>query len=218
MKKYFLSVLCIAVLLSTCTLGARADTKEPIDLPTPEMTGGKPLMDALKERKSMREFSAEELPLQVISDMLWAANGINRPSIAHKTAPSAMNMQEIDIYVATKDALYLYDALNNKLVPHLDENIMAATGKQAFVEEAPVNLIFVANLKKMTRLEPAEQKFYAATDTGFISQNVYLFCASAGLATVVRGWIDKPLLAKAMKLGPDQMIVLAQTVGYPKGE
>jgi len=218
MKKYVLSVLCAAVLLSACVLSARAEEKEAITLPGPKMTGGKPLMDALKERQSMREFSAKELPLQVISDMLWAANGINRPSIAHTTAPSARNMQEIDIYVATKNALYLYDALNNKLIPLLNENITAATGKQAFVETAPINLIFVADLKKMAGLEPAAQEFYAATDTGFISQNVYLFCASAGLATVVRGLIDKPVLAKAMKLRPDQMIILAQTVGYPRGE
>jgi len=218
MKKYFLPVLCVVTLLSACASSARADEKEAITLPVPKMTGGKPLMDTLKERKSMREFSAKELPLQVISDMLWAANGINRPSIAHKTAPSARNMQEIDIYVATKNALYLYDALNNKLIPLLNENIMAATGAQAFVEKAPVNLIFVADLTKMAGLEPAAQEFYSATDTGFISQNVYLFCASVGLATVVRGWVDKPLLAKAMKLQPDQMIVLAQTVGYPKDE
>ncbi|NQU73839.1 MAG: SagB/ThcOx family dehydrogenase [Candidatus Omnitrophica bacterium] len=218
MKKYFLSILCAAVLLSACALSARAGEENAINLPAPKMTGGKPLMDALKERKSMREFSAKELPLQVISDMLWAANGINRPAIAHKTAPSALNMQEIDIYVATKHALYLYDAENSALLPILNENIMAATGKQEFVVDAPVNLIFVADLKKMNRLPRAGQEFYAATDTGFISQNVYLFCASVGLATVVRGWIDKPVLAQAMKLRPDQMIILAQTVGYPKDE
>ena len=189
---------------------------KPIKLLAPQTEGGKPLMQALKERKSSREFSSKDLPLQVISDMLWAAYGINRLDSGHRTAPSAMNMQEIDIYVAKADGLYLFDAKANSLIPVLTEDIRALTGKQPFVKDAPINLIYVADLSKMSRLSAGDIDFYAAADTGFISENVYLFCASFELATVVRGMLDKPALAKAMKLRPDQKIILAQTVGYPK--
>jgi nitroreductase len=186
-----------------------------IELPKPQMEGGKPLMAALKDRKTSREFSTEKLPLQVLSNMLWAANGINRPD-GKRTAPTAMNKQEIDIYVALEQGLYLYDAKANTLVPVLAEDVRAATGKQPFVKDAPVNLVFVADYAKMGST-PADQKdFYAATDTGFISQNVYLFCASEGLATVVRGYVDRPICQAAMKLRADQKVILAQTVGYPK--
>jgi nitroreductase len=189
---------------------------KPIKLLAPQMQSGKPLMQALKERKSSREFSPRELPLQVLSDMLWAADGINRPDSAHRTAPSAMNRQEIDIYVAKADGLYLYDAKANMLILVLAGDIRALTGGQPFVKDAPINLIYVADLAKMGNMSAGDIDFTAAADTGFISENVYLFCASSGLATVVRGWIDKPALAQAMKLRPDQKIILAQTVGYPK--
>jgi SagB-type dehydrogenase family enzyme len=144
------------------------------------------------------------------------ASGINRPESAHRTSPSSMNMQEIDIYLAKADGLYLYDAKGNMLTPIVSTDIRALTGSQPFVKDAPVNLIYVADLAKMSRVSAQDADFYAGTDTGFISQNVYLYCASSGLATVVRGSIDKPALAKAMKLRSDQKIILAQTVGYPK--
>jgi len=217
MKKRILSGLSIIfICLFIYSSLANARDIEPIKLLPPELKVGKLLMQALKDRESRRDFSPEEIPLQTLSNLLWAANGINRPAIQHKTAPSAMNMQEIDIYVARKDGLYLFDAENNTLEPILMKNIMAVTGKQAFVEDAPINLIFVADFSKMSRLSGAEKDFYAAIDTGYISQNVYLFCASGNLATVARGWIDKPALAKAMNLRPDQKVILAQTVGYPK--
>ncbi len=217
MKTKLTLVICFAViilLICSCTIYAQ-DIK-PIKLLAVQMEGGKPLMQALKDRKTMREFSSKELPLQVISDMLWAACGINRPDSGHRTAPSAMNMQEIDIYVAKAEGLYLFDAKENILVPVVAEDLRSLTGKQPFVKDAPINLIYVADLSKMSRLSAGGIDFYAASDTGFISENVYLFCASAGLATVVRGSIDKPALAKAMKLRPNQKIILAQTIGYPK--
>jgi SagB-type dehydrogenase family enzyme len=192
-----------------------AGTVKSIELPKPKMEGGKPLMEALKERKTSREFSGEKLPLQVLSNMLWAANGINRPD-GKRTAPTAMNKQEIDVYVAMADGLYLYDAKENKLIGVLAGDIREATGKQPFVKDAPVNLIFVADFAKMGNMSEDQKVFYSATDTGYISQNVYLFCASEGLATVVRGMVDKPALAATMKLKSDQKVILAQTVGYPK--
>ena len=173
-------------------------------------------MEALKERKTSREFSSQELSVEVLSDLLWAACGINRPDSGGRTAPTARNMQEIDVYVAKAEGLYLYDPKANMLIPVLSGDIRAETGSQPFVKDAPVNLIYVADLSKMKGMPDETIDFYAATDTGFISQNVYLFCASAGLATVVRGWVDKPALEKAMKLGPNKKVILAQTVGYPK--
>jgi SagB-type dehydrogenase family enzyme len=211
MKTKLVLILLLALPAFVC-----AQELKPIKLPEPKMQGGMPLMQALKERKSEREFNPRELPLEVISDMLWAASGINRPESAHRTSPSSMNMQEIDIYLAKADGLYLYDAKGNMLTPIVSTDIRALTGSQPFVKDAPVNLIYVADLAKMSRVSAQDADFYAGTDTGFISQNVYLYCASSGLATVVRGSIDKPALAKAMKLRSDQKIILAQTVGYPK--
>jgi len=182
----------------------------------PQTQGGKPLMQALQERKSSRDFSSKELPLQVLSDLLWAAFGINRPDSGGRTAPSAVNVQEIDIYVAKPEGLYVYDAKANMLLPVLKGDIMALTGKQPFVTDAPINLIYVADLKKMDRFPAAQQDIYAAADMGFISENVYLFCASFGLATVVRDLVDKVALSQAMGLTPGHMIVMTQTVGYPK--
>jgi len=189
---------------------------ESIALPKPQMEGGKLLMEVLKERKSSREFGAEKLPLQVLSNLLWAAFGVNRPDSGKRTAPSAKNWQEMDIYVATTDGLYLFDAKAHLLKPILAEDIRGMTGRQSFVKIAPINLIYVADFSKTGTLTNEEKEFYSAAHTGFISQNVYLYCASEGLATVVRASIDRPPLAKAMKLRPDQRITLAQPVGYPR--
>lgn len=205
----------LIALLAFSTLVSAQDLK-PIQLPKPQMDGGKPLMQALKERKSTRSFSTEKLPDQVLGNMLWAAFGINRPESGHRTAPSAVNWQEIDIYVATSDGLYLYDAKGHALQPVLAGDIRTSTGMQPFVKDAPVELVYVADYSRMGKGMDDQKNFYSAADTGFISENVYLFCASEGLATVVRGAVDKAALAKAMKLRPDQKVILAQTVGYPK--
>jgi SagB-type dehydrogenase family enzyme len=173
-------------------------------------------MQVLKDRHTSREFSSEKLPPQLLSNLLWAAFGVNRPDSGKRTAPSAMNWQEIDIYVATQDGLYLYDAKANALNPVLAQDVRGATGQQPFVKEAPVNLVYVADLAKTGGASAEARTMYTAADTGFIAQNVYLFCASEGLAAVVRGGVDRVALAKLIKLRPDQEIILAQTVGYPK--
>ncbi len=170
-------------------------------------------MQVLKARKSTRDFRPDKLPKQTLSNLLWAGFGINRPD-GRRTAPSASNKQEIDIYVATEDALYLYDAKGNRLHLLLRQDLRAKTGTQSFVGEAPVNVVYVADLAK-TGTDSAERDMDVAADTGFIAQNVYLLCASEGLATVVRGSIDRPMLSKAMKLRANQRIILAQTIGYP---
>lgn len=214
-------VLLVALFIYASSIATEEQTEpvaektETIQLPKPQTDGGKPLMQALSERKTSREFSTQELPDQVLSNLLWAAFGINRPD-GKRTAPTAMNQQEIDIYVATAKGLFLYDANANALIPVLKEDIRAKTGGQPFVATAPVNLVYVADYAKMTRGSDEDKDFYSAADTGFIAQNVYLFCASEGLATVVRGYVNKPALAKAINLRPDQKITLAQTVGYPQ--
>lgn len=207
--------LVLAFLFISSTL-AFAEELKPISLPKPQVEGGRPLMQVLKDRRSSREFSAEKLPIQMLSNMLWAAFGINRPDSGRRTAPSASNWQEIDIYVATADGLYFFDPKAHMLKQVLSEDIRAMAGRQAFVKEAPVNLVYVADFSKTSKATNEEKEFYSAADTGFIAQNVYLYCASEGLATVVRASIDRPALAKAMKLRPDQKITLAQSVGYPK--
>ncbi|MGQ9603998.1 MAG: SagB/ThcOx family dehydrogenase [bacterium] len=208
-----LLILAIALVL---TIGlANAEEIKPIKLPSPRTEGGMPLMEALKARRSSRAFSEKEIPLDVLSDLLWAAFGINRPEEGKRTAPSARNWQEIDIYVAMKQGVYIYKAKTSTLEPVMAKDIRALTGVQPFVATAPINLIFVADFDRMGNASDEEKQFNSAADCGFISQNVYLFCASAGLATVVRGAIDRNALAKEMNLRKGQRIILAQTVGYP---
>ncbi len=193
---------------------AFAQGSEPIQLPKPETDGGKPLMQVLRERKSTREFSSEKIPLQVLSNLLWAAFGVTRPD-GERTAPSARNWQETGIYVASGDGLSLYDAKTHTLASVLKDDIRAMTGTQPYVKDAPVTFVYVADYAKAGTSPMEEKDLWSACDTGFISQNVYLYCASVGLNTVVRGLIDKPALAKVMKLRSDQKIILAQSVGYP---
>ena len=204
----FLSAFFMAGIVS-------ASAQETIPLPDPKKEGGMPLMQALNERKSGREFSSQKLSEQMLSGLLWAAWGINR-SDGHRTAPSARNMQEIDVYVAKSDGLFLYEAKNHQLKKILGEDIRAATGNNEYVKDAALNLIYVADLAKANISDPLMVEFYTGADTAFLAQNVYLFCASEGLSTVVRGNINRSELAKVMKLRSDQKITLAQSVGYPK--
>ncbi len=195
-----------------------AEEGKPMQLPKPRVEGGRPLMQVLKERKSSRSFRSEKIPMQVLSDLLWAAFGVNRPDAGKRTAPSARNQQEIDIYVETAEGLYLYGAKANILNPVVAEDIREMSSRQPWaLDIAPVVLIYVADFSRMAQMTNEQKVFYSAVDAGFISQNVYLYCASEGLATVVRGYVDRPALAKVMKLRPEQNIILAQSVGYPKG-
>lgn len=214
-KKSFLMVAAALMVISFITV-SWAEEFSAIKLPPPNLNRGKSLMQSLQARKSSRDFSTKKLPIEVLSNLLWAADGINRPESGRRTAPSAVNWQEIDIYVAMADGLYLYNAKDHVLKPVVKQDVRALTGKQAFVKEAPVNLIYVADFSRMGGGSAEDRNFYAAADTGFISENVYLYCASEGLATVVRGSVDKEALAAAMKLRGNQKIILAQTVGYPQ--
>ncbi|MDD5223424.1 MAG: SagB/ThcOx family dehydrogenase [bacterium] len=198
---------------------------EPVKLPPPQMTGGRPLMEVLKDRKTSRDFKPDKLPLQVLSNLLWAADGVNRPASAMRTAPSAMNWQEIDVYVVMAEGAYLYDAKANVLQPVLAKDVRGDTGRiiQPFVKEAPLNLVYVADFSRVSVMgkvfvSEEEKLMYSSAGAGFIGQNVYLFCASEGLSTVIRGLVDKDALAKDLNLKKTQKIILAQTIGYPKAE
>ena len=184
-------------------------------LPRPRVSGGKPLMRVVKERHSSREFARGQLPMQLLSDLLWAAFGVNRTSERGRTAPSAVNWQEIDIYVALRKGVYVFDAVRHALMFRLGEDVRARTKMQDFVSEAPLEFVYVADFARMKDASDADKLIYSAAGAGFIAQNVYLFCASEGLATVVRGRIDRSALSRALRLAPDQRIVLAQTVGFP---
>ncbi len=187
-----------------------------ITLPPPEKSGGKPLMEVLQARRSTREISSKPLPPQTLSNLLWAATGVNRPETGKRTAPSARDRREIDIYVVTAEGAYRYDNHEHTLTGVAAGDLRPLAGKQDFVFIAPVNLIFVADYMKMPDLDSEQQLIYSSTDTGFIVQNVYLFCASAGLAAVVRGSVDRASLGKALGLEAHQRIILAQTVAYPE--
>ncbi|MCK4283147.1 MAG: nitroreductase family protein [Candidatus Brocadiae bacterium] len=209
-----LRLVCVALLIGVAF--ASAQEAKQLELPEPQTDGGRPLMQVLKDRKSLRSYSSRALPPQELSNLLWAACGVNRPDSGKRTAPTARNMQQIDVYVATAEGLYLFDAKAHALNLVLEKDIRAMTGTQSFVAEAPVNLVFVSDHARMGGSSQASKDFYSATDTGFISQNVYLYCASEGLATVVRGLVDRPKLAKEMGLRANQKIILAQSVGYPR--
>ncbi len=195
---------------------ARGDATPQIALPAPEKTGGLALMEAFARRQSRREFAATELPLPMLASLLWAANGVSRDD-GRRTAPSAMNAQEIDIYVALPSGAYLYDARDNVLRLVAGSDVRRVTGYQDFVDEAPLDLVYVADHSRMNLVPVNMRESYASVAAGAIAENVYLFAAASGLATVLRAWIDREAIASALGLGHDQQVLLSQTVGFPKG-
>jgi nitroreductase len=195
---------------------AKGDSAPTIALPRPVKTGGMPLMQVLARRRSSREFSGRELPLPLLSGLLWAAYGVNRRG-GGRTAPSALDAQEIDLYVALDSGAYLYDAKAHALRLVAASDLRRVTGYQDFVDEAPLDLVLVADHARMRLVPVGQRESYASAAAGAIAQNVYLFAASAGLATVIRAWIDRAAIADALGLSHDQQVLLSQTVGYPKG-
>jgi SagB-type dehydrogenase family enzyme len=185
-----------------------------VRLPAPQTEGGMPLMEALKGRRSARSFAPRELPLQMLSNLLWAAFGINRPD-GHRTAPSARNWQEIDIYVVMTSGAYVYDAKAHALTRVVAQDVRALAGKQSRARSAPVTLVYVADARRMSGASDEARAEFAVADTGFIAQNAYLYCASEGLGTVVFASIDRERLAQALMLDRAQRIVLGQSIGYP---
>jgi hypothetical protein len=202
-------------------------TLHPINLPIPEKDGGKSVLAALQERKTNRNISPKKLPLQVLSNLLWAAFGVNRVTASFdkpgRTAPSASNSQEIDLYVAMSEGVYLYDAVPHRLVPVVAGDYRSMAGRRG-AATAPVNIFYVVDLTRYDTGpgqpdrsigDPEVQKSYYFTDTGFIAQNVYLYAASQGLAAWFHN-CDKQNTAKEFKLRPKQKVLFAQSVGYPE--
>jgi nitroreductase len=187
---------------------------QDINLVEPQKSGGMPLMEALAKRATARSFDSKDISSQQLSSLLWAAFGITRPD-GKRTAPSANDKRETDIYVLMKQGAYVYDATANKLTLSLPEDIRALGGTQAFATNAPVVLVFVADLSKMEKASDEVKKNMAYANVGYISQNVYLYCASEGLVTGARVGVDKAALGKRLKLRPEQLITLAHSVGYP---
>lgn len=207
MKKILFTIAAIA--LCICCLA-----QEDIKLPEPEKKGGMTLNEALMSRKTNRTFASKELSMQEISNLLWAANGINRMD-GKRTAPSARNAQEIEVYVAMKSGLYRYEANDNalRIISTKDQRHQMSQRPQ-MIEEAPIALIFYANYDKMKNFDDASKEFYGATDAGFVSQNVYLYCAAHNLNTVVMGYIDRDAIRQMIDV--DGKAILVQPVGYPK--
>lgn len=208
-RRQFLGVM----LMST---SAFAQAERSLALPSPRTTGTATLMQALRLRRSTREFSSKPLPREMLSTLLWSAFGVNRPDTGGRTAPSAHNWQEIEVYAALPEGTYRYDARDHALRLVVAADLRAATGVQDFVGTAPLNLVYVADFARMPDASAEDRAYFASADAGFIAQNVYLCCATAGLACVVRGLVDRRKLAPALELRVDQRIVLAQTVGYGK--
>jgi nitroreductase len=228
--------LAVLALLAAPLAGLAQDLK-PIELPKPQITGGMPLMQALGARKTTREFGAVALPLQTLSNLLWAAFGVNRAEMAGRTpkpgrtAPSGMNLQEIDIYAAFPEGAYIYEAAPHRLVPVIAKDVRSLTNRNAAAGTAPLCIIFVEDQDKRpappAKTPPAgappagtsqaapPRSTSGEVDAGFIGQNVYLFCASEGL----NAWFyatDREGMAKALNLRPGQRALYGQAVGFPK--
>jgi hypothetical protein len=195
---------------------AAADQKI-VDLPAPWKDGGKPLAQAVWARRSTREFADKLVPLDVLSNLLWTACGVNRPATGDRTMPSWRHAMDAEIFVAAADGAWSYDAKAHRLTQVLADDIRAETGVQDFVGTAPIDLVYVSDGARLQGAAGDEKRLWAFTDVGFIGQNVYLFCASEGLATVFRASLNRDRLAQLLQLPPTKFVTCAQTVGYPKG-
>jgi SagB-type dehydrogenase family enzyme len=191
---------------------------DTVVLPPPEVCSSVALESALQRRRSTRVFLPDDLPLETISSLLWAAFGINRSDTGGRTAPSAHDWQEIEVYAVLAEGAYRYAPREHRLLLVSAEDLRRHTGTQDFVATAPLNLVYVVDFERMTSARDEERGFLAGADAGCIAQNVYLCCAAMGLATVVRGLIDRRSLAHALGLAPNQRIALAQSVGQPGRE
>lgn len=210
------NILISLLFISASSLISFAQNTVDIKLPAPQKEGGIPVMKALQNRKSSRTYVAgKELTNQQISNLLWAAYGFNRSN--KRTAPSATDSQEFTLYVFLKSGIYKWDDTKNMLIQIVAGDHRALSGKQDFVKDASLNIVFVADYNKLTKYNTETEKANMAhINCGYISQNVYIYCASAGLATIVRGWIDKDAIAKKLQLPTYQKVIVAQSVGYDK--
>jgi len=206
------------IVLVACITGFQlfAQELQEIKLNNPDKTRGSATMKALSDRMSVREYDSKELSLQDLSDLLWAANGINRPD-GRRTAPTASNRQEIDVYVVRADGAYFYDHQAHSLKPVAKGDFRGAVaGQQDFAKTAPVSLLLVINLEKLGNPTAEQTKLMGSVDAGIVCQNINIFCSAVGLVTVPRASMDKAELQKVLKLSDTQLLILNNPVGYPK--
>ncbi|HET8746710.1 MAG TPA: nitroreductase family protein [Ramlibacter sp.] len=192
---------------------------DAVPLPTPRLQGNLTLEAALKKRHSTRDYLPDALTLEQVSALLWAGFGVNRPGSWGRTAPTTCDTQEIVLYAVTQEGAWRYDARDHRLLRVRSGDLRALTGTQDFVSVAPLNLVYVIDHARLTAgdaMDPEEHGVLAGADVGCIVENIYLYCAGAGLATVVRGQIDRPALAAALGLNAQQRIALAQSVGLAR--
>lgn len=222
MKRIFILAVIMASALSL-SLSVQAQKKQAgkakketvIKLNAPNMENSATLMTALQNRQTNRSFSSQELGWQQLADLLWAANGVNRTDNGKRTAPSARNAQEIDIYAFTSAGVFLYDAPNHQLKRIADNDCRAGLYDRGNFGKAPLILVYVGNFDKMQGFNEEARNFYSATDVGFVSQNVYLYCATQNLNTVVCGSFNHDHAAKVLNVKNGKPL-LAQPVGYPE--
>ena len=209
-------ILFIVVVLMTTFATAQTNINAPIDLTTfdtiklisPDTLGGKPLMQVISHRKSDRVFESKNLSLKHLSEILWVANGVNRAN-GKRTVPSAMAQYPLQTYAVLANGIYFYNPQKHQLEPLVKGDFRNLAGKQAFVDTAPLNLLYIAKARN------ANDNFQMAMmDVGFCGQNVYLYCASEGLKCVIRAGAREAELLKAMNLDSNYKFILAQTVGY----
>ncbi len=191
------------------------DAAAMIELPPPDLSGGASLLEALGKRRSSREFRRDALPMEMLSTLLWAADGINRAD-GGRTAPSALDAREIDIVVALPSGAYRFDPTVHALQLICAQDVRRVTGYQDFVDDAPLDLVYVADHGRMKTVPVSQREAFSNVAAGAIAQNVYLFAATAGLATVLRAWIDRDAIARSLGLSHDQQVLLSQTVGFAK--
>ncbi len=212
MKKIIIHILLVVMTGSLFAQGTKA-----IVLNQPDKTRGLPYMEAMSLRASVREFDATALKLQDLSDLLWAANGINRPDEGKRTAPSAMNAQDIDIYVLMESGIYLYDPKEHLLEPVVDgDHRMLVAGRQVEVAEAPVICLLVSDISRFRAGEDSLKLVWAAMDAGIVSQNINIFCAATGLTTRPRATMDQEKLREILELKDSQHLMLNNPVSYRK--
>jgi len=209
--------LCLAVLivgLLSCGVSP-VSALEAIKLTAPDLNNSKPLLQALRERKSTKAFDTKPIPGETLSQLLWAAFGVNRLDSGKRTVATAVNCQDIDIYVVMAKGVYVYQAQEHRLMPVLARDVRPLAATQGYAQKAPINLVYISDYGKMDDRFGTKKSIYSAFHAGSISQNVYLYCASAGLGAVVRDGVNREALSKALTLRNNQTIVMAQTVGYP---
>ena len=208
-------VIIILTLSLMTVISMYAQDLQDIKLIEPSQSRGTDVMKALSDRKSLREYDTKELSIQDLSDLLWAANGVNRPD-GKRTAPSAMNRQEIDVYLLNKDGAYLYDHTTHTLKGLVRGDFRkAVAAQQEWAALAPVSIVLVANLEKLGDPASVNTRITAGMDAGIVSQNIYIFCAAAGLATVTRGTMNKDELKTVLNLSDTQELMLNNPVGFP---